>query len=137
MLGKRLKALRNEKKIFQKKLASDLNLSQETISLYESNKREPDYETLNRIADYFDVSIDYLLGRTHIKETIDNYIDEKIPHLISEDITNYNKSNNNFINISTIVKLSLKNQKRIFEYIQMIKLLEDNNLDIEKEDKKR
>ncbi|WP_414713596.1 helix-turn-helix transcriptional regulator, partial [Schnuerera sp.] len=45
-IGNRLKQLRNEYGILQKDLAEQLNLSQQTISLYESNKRQPDYDTL-------------------------------------------------------------------------------------------
>ena len=60
----RLKQLRKEKGISQLKLALDLNMSQNTISRYETGEREADYRALILIADYFDVSIDYLLERT-------------------------------------------------------------------------
>ena len=60
----RLKKLRKMRKISQLKLAFDLNMNQNTISRYENLEREADYETLIKIADYFSVSIDYLLGRT-------------------------------------------------------------------------
>ena len=60
----RLKSLRKERGISQVKLAMDLNLSQNTISRYETEVREADYKTLILLADYFDVSIDYLLERT-------------------------------------------------------------------------
>ncbi|MBE6575838.1 MAG: helix-turn-helix transcriptional regulator [Ruminococcaceae bacterium] len=60
----RLKTLRKVRKISQLKLAMDLNMNQNSISRYENLEREADYETLIRLADYFHVSIDYLLGRT-------------------------------------------------------------------------
>lgn len=60
----RLKELRKKRKISQLKLALDLNMSQNSISRYETGEREADYETLIKLADYFDVSLDYLLGRT-------------------------------------------------------------------------
>ena len=60
----RLKFLRNQKKVSQIKLAMDLNMSQNNISRYENGEREADYATLIKIADYFNVSIDYLLERT-------------------------------------------------------------------------
>ena len=63
----RLKKLRKEKKISQLKLAFDLNMNQNTVSRYENLEREADYETLIKFADYFDVSLDYLLGRTDEK----------------------------------------------------------------------
>ena len=63
----RLKELRKERKISQLKLALDLNMNQNTISRYENMEREADYETLVKFADYFGVSVDYLLGRTENK----------------------------------------------------------------------
>ncbi|MBO5065447.1 MAG: helix-turn-helix transcriptional regulator [Clostridia bacterium] len=60
----RLKELRKKRKVSQLKLALDLQLNQNTISRYETGAREADYNTLIKLADYFDVSIDYLLERT-------------------------------------------------------------------------
>lgn len=60
----RLKELRKKKRISQLKLALDLNINQNSISRYENLEREADYATLIKFADYFDVSLDYLLGRT-------------------------------------------------------------------------
>ncbi len=60
----RLKELRKENNITQLKLAMDLSISQNTISRYETGERQADYKTLIAIADYFGVSLDYLLERT-------------------------------------------------------------------------
>ena len=60
----RLKELRKMRGISQLKLAMDLDLNQNSISRYESGVREADYATLIKLADYFQVSIDYLLERT-------------------------------------------------------------------------
>lgn len=60
----RLKELRTAKGISQLKLALDLNMNQNSISRYENGIREADYATLIKFADYFNVSIDYLLERT-------------------------------------------------------------------------
>ena len=60
----RLKELRRSRKISQMKLAMDLNMNQNSISRYETGEREADYETLIKLADYFGVSLDYLLGRS-------------------------------------------------------------------------
>ena len=64
----RLKELRKQKNISQLKLAMDLYMNQNSISRYENEEREADYSTLIRFAYYFDVSIDYLLGRTDIPD---------------------------------------------------------------------
>ena len=63
----KLKKLRKERRISQLKLALDLNMNQNSISRYENLEREADYETLIKFADYFGVSLDYLLGRTDDK----------------------------------------------------------------------
>lgn len=60
----RLKEIRKSKGISQLKLAMDLNTSQNTISRYETGEREPGINELIKIADYFDISVDYLLERT-------------------------------------------------------------------------
>lgn len=60
----RLKEIRKSKGVSQLKLAMDLNTNQNTISRYETGEREPGINELIKIADYFNVSIDYLLERT-------------------------------------------------------------------------
>ncbi|MBR6108473.1 MAG: helix-turn-helix transcriptional regulator [Clostridia bacterium] len=60
----RLKELRKKRHITQLKLAMDLGLNQNSVSRYETGEHEADYKTLIAIADYFNVSIDYLLERT-------------------------------------------------------------------------
>lgn len=60
----RLKELRQSRNITQLKLAMDLNMSQNTVSRYETGQREAGYRELIAIANYFNVSLDYLLERT-------------------------------------------------------------------------
>ena len=60
----RLKELRKARRITQLKLAMDLNLTQNTVSRYETGEREPGIAELVRIADYSHISVDYLLERT-------------------------------------------------------------------------
>lgn len=64
MLTKRLKSLRESKQLTQQELADKLNLSRVRYNNYETGKRSPDYDTLQVIANFYDVSIDYLLGNT-------------------------------------------------------------------------
>ena len=61
----RLKEIRKSKRISQLKMAIDLNMSQNTISRYETGEREPGISELIKIAEYFDISVDYLLERTN------------------------------------------------------------------------
>ena len=60
----RLKELRKKKGMTQLRLAMELNMTQNTISRYETGEHEADYKTLILFADYFGVSVDYLLERT-------------------------------------------------------------------------
>lgn len=67
--GERFKALRLEKKMTQKDLADKFFLNYTSISKYENNKAIPELDLLQRIADYFDVTVDYLLCRTNDKNS--------------------------------------------------------------------
>lgn len=60
----RIKQLREKKEVSQSELASNVGIARNTLSQYETGKRQPDYNTLLKFADYFGVSTDYLLGRT-------------------------------------------------------------------------
>lgn len=64
--GDRLKELRKKSNLTQQELASKFYLNKSSISRYENGTQLPEHELLEKIADYFDVSIDYLLGRTNI-----------------------------------------------------------------------
>lgn len=79
-LKNRLKELRKEKGITQKELANYLKVSRSTVAGYETDKRKPEYETLQKIADYFNVSVDYLLGSTNEKSSAD-----KIKKALTDD----------------------------------------------------
>ena len=68
MFSSVLRKLRDEKGLNQTQLGKELNLAQRTISNYETGERFPNEIILNQIADYFDVSMDYLLGRTTLKK---------------------------------------------------------------------
>jgi transcriptional regulator with XRE-family HTH domain len=69
---RKLKELREQRRLNQEGLAMKLSVSQSTISAYEVGERTPDLETLISIANFFDVSIDYLVGlsetRKHVKQ---------------------------------------------------------------------
>lgn len=62
-LGSRIKGLREKNNISQKDFATKIGVSNVVLSRYESDERKPDYEILQKIADFFEVSTDYLLGR--------------------------------------------------------------------------
>lgn len=74
MFDDRLKKLREEKKMNKKEVAIALNLPYSTYLSYENNDREPNSDVLIRIAKYFEVSIDYLLGLSKIRKKDNEYI---------------------------------------------------------------
>lgn len=62
MIGDKIKKLRNKKKIYQQELADALSVSKSTVAMWETNRREPDIETIKKIAAFFNCSISYLLS---------------------------------------------------------------------------
>lgn len=68
--GSRLKEIRKSKGITQKQLAAAIGASERGIQNYELNERKPAYDVLLTMADYFDISVDYLVGKTESAKTI-------------------------------------------------------------------
>ncbi len=67
--AERLRELRNEKRMTMKELADKLSLTEQAISMYERNERRPNFEKLEEIADLFNVDMNYLLGKSDIKNS--------------------------------------------------------------------
>ncbi len=70
MVGQRIKQLRKEYNLTQQQFAELINLKNSTISLYENEKRQPEFQTLVKIADYFNVTTDWLFGRVNNKNLL-------------------------------------------------------------------
>ena len=66
-LGERIKRLRNNMGLTQMTFAKSFQVSNGAVAMWETNKRQPDNDTLSKLADFFGVSVDYLLGRDEIK----------------------------------------------------------------------
>ena len=84
----RLEELRKNKGISQETLAKDLNMTQQRISAYEKGKREPDIETLKQFAEYFNCTIDYITGKTDVRnpgKQIDDVLNEAMIGMSKED----------------------------------------------------
>lgn len=80
MFGDVLKQLRLESKLTQKEFAHIIGLSDSTIGMYERNQREPAFEVLEAIADYFNVDMDYLTGRSSVRRSVSySPVDNVIP----------------------------------------------------------
>lgn len=75
ILGERLKELRDDYHYKQKKVSDDLGITIYQLSRYENGLSNPTPDLLNAFADYYDASVDYLLGRIHVKKiTSDTYV---------------------------------------------------------------
>lgn len=83
MIGSKIKTLRENKELSQKGLATILGISPSTVGMYEQDRRAPDTEMLLKLADYFKVSVDYLLGKTDNKT---NNLDKSLNKKDEKDI---------------------------------------------------
>lgn len=93
MFGKRIRKLRLEQNLKQKDLAAKLGISTSSVGMYEREERQPDAETLKKIADFFNTSIDYILGnsdkRDHSELTYkDNHNIAKTLDILKDQINN-------------------------------------------------
>lgn len=89
-LGKTIRELRESLKISQKELAERIGISNVVLSRYELDDRKPDYDTLEKIADFFNVTTDYLIGRSDIKNP-DQLTQESIKNEDYTALTPYQK----------------------------------------------
>ena len=99
-----LKQIRNSKDLLQTKVAMDLNITQETVSSYETGRVFPSSDMLIKLADYYNTSIDYLLCRTKYDIPIN-------------DIKPNNISDSDFILLNKINKLSPNYKSKVEGYI--------------------
>lgn len=83
--GERLKKLREKVGLSQKELTGRLNINRSTYARYELSQTQPDYDTLELIANYYDVTTDYILGRSDhpkLSEKEDEEADESVKELM-------------------------------------------------------
>lgn len=86
--SKRLKGLREESNLERDELANILNLSYSTISKYETGVRTPDDEIKKKIAEYFNVSLDYLMGASNVRNPYKELTNKDGQDLFPEEFTN-------------------------------------------------
>ena len=113
--GELLASLRRERGILQKELAAYLNVTVATISNYEKGVHAPDYETLVKLADFFDVSTDYLLQRTEYKSSIQT-LNQKL-------VVNYTVSEL----VNAILQLDQNSMTALIDYYELLSLRNSMN----------
>lgn len=79
MINKRLIELRKKRKLSQQELSKRIGIARSTLAGYENDSREPDIDTLQKIADFFDVTLDYLTGRTDDPTGYPNHLEDLPP----------------------------------------------------------
>lgn len=88
--GDILKRLRNEKGISQRELADRLKINRSTYARYETSATQPDFDTLKLLANFYDVTIDYILGNSdHKKLTIEEKLSKELRLRDGENIYFY------------------------------------------------
>jgi len=124
--GDRIKELRIERNLQQKDLAALMNVSIGTISNYENNVHVPDYKTLNKLADYFKVTTDYLLKRTSYR------LD---PSTLNQPLTNdYTAADL----VNTTLSLTQDDRNDLIKYLNMLRICnEHKETDIKADSKKK
>lgn len=106
-----LRQLRKDRKLSMKELGNVVGVAESTISQYETGKREPDFETLLKLGEFFDVSIDYLL-RGNVFEG-----QEKVASPIGSDLSK------DGIRIAEKASLlSEEDRQKVLEYISLLEL---------------
>ena len=103
MLGNRIKSLREAKGLKQEELAQKVSVSPSAIGMYETNKREPNNEIILKLAEFFNVSTDYLLGKSDIRNP-DKIDESKLNVAFESGYDGLNETNKTLINniISTL-----------------------------------
>lgn len=86
IIAKRIKSLRTEKGLSQQELADELGIGRSTLANYEQAKREPNFETLENIADFFNVDMNYLTGFSDIYNLTELSCNTPIPSWFREDL---------------------------------------------------
>jgi HTH-type transcriptional regulator, competence development regulator len=115
MLKNKLIELRKEKKLRQEDIAKILGIARTTYAMYEQGNREPDFDTLNKMADYFEVSVDYLLGREQKNKTKEDTLEE-----VNKLVKEYGIEQIGFFDIEKWKDLSqedIEEIKKHFEYV--------------------
>ncbi|MFJ7920517.1 helix-turn-helix domain-containing protein [Lysinibacillus fusiformis] len=97
--GERLRFLRKELDYSLRKMADELEISFSALGKYERNEHQPDFDTLEKLADYFDVSIDWLLARTDLRTYDEMVFYDDVNHLAEKLTTLDSKKRKLIVNI--------------------------------------
>lgn len=114
-MGEIIEELRQDRGLSQKELGKIINRSDSTISNYESDTYPPDIETLQKIADYFEVSTDYILRRCRLK-----YSTDLLDIVLGPDFTV-----GDFLN--TLIEMDTESKNHLLYYVSLLKKNANSN----------
>lgn len=112
MFSQRLKELRKANGLTQIQFAEQFNIAKGTVGMWETGKREPDFDTISRIADYFQTTVDYLLGRTDDPYDYENDPDNLLDDIPLEHLHYYQEEG---LSDKEIIKRHLAYQESVVE----------------------
>lgn len=125
-----LKSLRKSNGLTQADLATALKISRSTIGMYESGSREPDFETMELIADYFNVDIDYLIGRTQKTTKIINTNENNHGYYLNEETKEIAQEIFENPDMKSLFDMSRKmTPERLKAHLEFMKKLQDSEKD--------
>lgn len=114
--GEIIEKLRKERKLAQKELAAHLSVSVGTVSNYENSVHYPDLAMLHRLSDFFEVSADYLLGRTKYRGDVKMLNDKVTPEHSLVDF------------VDTLLEVDEKDRESIMAYALFLKARKENKI---------
>lgn len=108
--GQIIKELRKEKKLTQTDLAKGVHVTQQTVTAWESGRAVPNANTLDALANFLNVSADYLLGRTQNRKSDDGLTENQklIAYSIDPSVSDEERRD-----IIEMVKIAMKNRRRV------------------------
>lgn len=119
-VGTRIRELRNELGLKQEELAEKLNFSKSSIGMYERNERKPDYDTLQKFADFFNVTRSYLLGDTDKRSDSDVDSDYDSIIEINQLLKKYDIDQSGFFDIEKWKSMGPDEIKQLESYFEFI-----------------
>jgi len=124
LFPKRLRELRKERKLTAREFGEKFSLAESTISGYETGARKPDLETVDKFADYFDVSVDYLMGRSNIRNPSGDFSQQRVDPEIAELLEKLQQKGTELEATAILRTASKMNKEQLKDILKVFEMLE-------------
>ncbi|MBR4694027.1 MAG: helix-turn-helix transcriptional regulator [Bacilli bacterium] len=118
MIGERLKKLREKQNLTQEQVGKKIGVSASTIGMYEQNRRQCDNDTLKALANFYNVTVDYLLGNDNTTKSINNIVTDK---QLAEKLSVIVENENAKVLFDKIGELNDSELKQFLDIVTIIK----------------